>query len=92
MKNKGFTLVEMLGVMTLLAVIFALVYPNIMNMMEKGKENEYKEYESNVFLATEAYVNASAEKSALLVTTMSRSERFSVSRAYAGKIPLNVFP
>lgn len=58
MRKKGFTLVEMLGVMTLLAIIFALVYPNITNMLEKGKENEIKEYESNIFLAVEAYVNA----------------------------------
>lgn len=67
MKKRGFTLVEMLGVMTLLAVIFALIYPNITNMLEKGKENEIKEYESNIFLATEAYINSDKNLSSQLI-------------------------
>lgn len=58
MKNKGFTLVEMLGVMTLLAIIFALVYPNAMEMLEKGKKQDYVEYERTIVLATEAYINS----------------------------------
>lgn len=58
MKRKGFTLIELLGVMTLLAIIFAFVYPNIIQMLDKGKESEYVEYESSVFLAAEAYVNS----------------------------------
>lgn len=66
MKTRGFTLTEILGVMTLLAVIFALIYPNIMNMMQKGKETEYEEYLSNVYLATEAYVNSNTSISSIL--------------------------
>ena len=66
MEKRGFTLVEMLGVMTLLVVIFALIFPNVMNMMEKGKQNEYDEYLSNVYLATEAYVNSNIEVSSSL--------------------------
>lgn len=58
MKNKGFTLIEMLGVMTLLAIIFALVYPNAMEMLDKSKKQDYIEYERTIILATEAYVNA----------------------------------
>lgn len=67
MKNKGFTLVEMLGVMTLLVVIFAFIYPNVIQMLEKGKETDYAEYESSVFLATEAYVNSDTTLSSQLV-------------------------
>ena len=66
MKNKGFTLTEMLGVMTLLVVIFAVIYPNVMNMMEEGKESEYEEYLNNVYLATEAYANAYTSVSSTL--------------------------
>ena len=67
MKNKGFTLVEMLGVMTLLVVIFAFIYPNVIHMLEKGKETDYMKYESSVFLATEAYVNSDTTLSSQLV-------------------------
>ncbi len=59
MKKKGFTLVEMLGVMALLAIIFALLYPNVMHMLENGKNVDYEEYKDNVFLATEAYITSS---------------------------------
>lgn len=57
MKNKGFTLIEMLGVMTLLAIIFALIYPNAMEMLDKSKKQDYIEYERTIILATEAYIN-----------------------------------
>ena len=67
MKSKGFTLVEMLGVMTFLVLIFAFIYPNVMHMLEKGKENEYVEYENSVFLAAEAYVNSNTDLSSQLV-------------------------
>lgn len=58
MKKRGFTLVEMLGVMTILAVIFALLYPNIMHMLDKSKAEDYEEYRSNIQLAAEAYVTS----------------------------------
>ena len=69
MKNKGFTLVEMLGVMTLLAIIFALVYPNVIKMLEKGKTEDYSVFENNVYLAAETYVNSSNDISKQLVNT-----------------------
>lgn len=58
MKNKGFTLVEILGVMTLLGIIFALVYPNVINLLDKGEERNYKEYKENICLSAEAYIHS----------------------------------
>ena len=58
---------EMLGVMTLLVVIFAFIYPNVIHMLEKGKETEYLEYQNSVFLAVEAYVNSDAALSSQLI-------------------------
>lgn len=57
----------MLGVMTLLGIIFAFIYPNAINMLEKGKENDYLEYENSVFLAVEAYINSDVSLSSKLV-------------------------
>ena len=65
MKREGFTLVEMLGVIALLAVIFALLYPNVMHMLENGKSSDYEEYKDNIFLATEAYINSNVDVSEL---------------------------
>lgn len=63
MKHKGFTLIEMLGVMALLAVIFSLIYPNAMEMLERGKKQDYMEYQRTIELAAEAYINSNQELS-----------------------------
>lgn len=41
MKNKGFTLVEVLGVIVILAVIFVLVFPSVKNVLSQSKETVY---------------------------------------------------
>lgn len=38
MKNKGFTLVETIGVLLILALIFVLVFPNMTNRFNKGNK------------------------------------------------------
>lgn len=56
MKKKGFTLIEMLGVFTLLALILLISIPSLTGMLKKQKENEYQGYLNDLYLATEAYV------------------------------------
>jgi len=43
MKNKGFTLVELLAVVALLAIIAAIAFPFIQDSIEESRENTYKE-------------------------------------------------
>ena len=42
MNKKGFTLVELILVITLMAVISVLVIPNIMDSLDSSKEEKYK--------------------------------------------------
>lgn len=56
MKNKGLTLIEMLIVMAFLGLILLVVFPNVSGMMKKTSDNKYEAFKSNLFLATEAYV------------------------------------
>ena len=53
--KKGFTLVELLGVISIMAVILLLSVPAVTNILKKATESEYYSFEENVFLATEAY-------------------------------------
>lgn len=42
MKEKGFTLVELLGVLVILVIIFLLVFPTVDNIISTGKETVYQ--------------------------------------------------
>ena len=55
--KKWFTLVELIGIFTLIYIIFILSVPAITNMVKKATESEYYSFEENVFLAAEAYVS-----------------------------------
>lgn len=56
MKRNGFTLVELLGVITLLAIILLITVPNITRTLQRNSENEYKHFVEELELATETYL------------------------------------
>jgi len=41
--NKGFTLVEVLAIVIILGVLIAIMIPNINNLINKNKEDSYKQ-------------------------------------------------
>ena len=41
MKNKGFTLVELLAVLAILALLIIIVAPNIINMIDRSKQEKF---------------------------------------------------
>ena len=56
MKNKGFTLVELLAVIAIMALIAGITVPNIISMVDKGKKEDYiKEARSVVAKAKYKY-------------------------------------
>lgn len=55
--KKGFTLVELIGIFTLMAIILLIAAPSVTNMLKKAKENEYYSFEQNIFLAAEAFIS-----------------------------------
>lgn len=57
MNNKGFTLVELIIVIALLATIALLSTPNIIRVIEKNKVDNYNETLDSIIEATELYVS-----------------------------------
>lgn len=41
MNKKGFTLIELIAVVVIMAIIALIATPNIVNMMDKGKKEDY---------------------------------------------------
>ena len=57
MNNKGFTLIELIMVIALLAVIALLTTPNIIKLIEKNKVDNYNNAIDTIIKATEVYVS-----------------------------------
>lgn len=56
MKNKGFTLIEMLGIITVVGVVLLVVFPNISKSIQSMKESKEKNITDNLKLSAEAYI------------------------------------
>ncbi len=56
MHKQGFTLVELLGVIILLAVIALITIPMISGALRTGRENADQQFKDNIVLATKNWV------------------------------------
>lgn len=54
--KKGFTLVELLGIVAIIATILAFVVPSVIGMLKRDDEKEYQRFLTDISLATESYV------------------------------------
>ena len=55
--NKAFTLVELMGVITMIALISVLVSPSIINQIRSSKDRVDKVTEKLIFSATDLYLD-----------------------------------
>lgn len=56
MKRQGFTLVELVAVVVLISIIALMAIPYITNFVKKSEDDKYSAFLSDVYLATEAYI------------------------------------
>lgn len=56
MRNNGFTLVELLGIIVILAVISLISYGAVDKMLENTQKQDYERFLKDLYLTTENYV------------------------------------
>ena len=61
MKNKGFTLVEILGVIVIVGLLLLLIVPNIVSKIGKGKSNVTKVTKDIIYNASSQYIKENKE-------------------------------
>ena len=59
MNRKGFTLIELIAILGVIAIIILVSAPNIINQISKTRKNSYDNFVSDLCLASEAYLNHS---------------------------------
>ena len=55
MNNKGFTLVELLGAVAILAILVAIITPSVMRSLNNSKEASYNIMIDNIITASKSY-------------------------------------
>ena len=62
LKKSGFTLVELLGIIIIISLIFLFSFANLSNTTKKNKENEYEMFVKDLCLAGQNYIYSNLEK------------------------------
>lgn len=57
-KVKGFTLIEVLAVIAVMAAILLIAVPTITRQLSSIEEGKYNQFKQNLYLAAETYINS----------------------------------
>lgn len=62
MKKRGFTLIEMLGILVVLSIIVMISVPTITSMLKKSYQKKYDDWLTSLYVAAETYVEDHREE------------------------------
>lgn len=74
MNSKGFTLIELIAIVVILALIFFISFPQILNITKADEEKKYSNMVENLCLAGESYISANIENFNGLTTVGNKIE------------------
>lgn len=55
--KKGFTLIEMLGIILILSILALVTYSGITTLNRKSELKEFEDYKKTLYMAAETYLN-----------------------------------
>lgn len=56
MKKNAFTLIELIGVVVIIALVLLISVPSIIKTIKKSEENKITEFKNNIYMAAENYI------------------------------------
>lgn len=56
MDRKAFTMIELLGIITIIGILLLMTVPSLVTTLKNSKEKAYDDYVENVLIAAETYV------------------------------------
>lgn len=61
MKNKGFTLIELMAIIVILGVIVLVSVPSLVKTINRNQDKKYETFLEDIKIATETYINLNSE-------------------------------
>ena len=62
MKNKGFTLIELVGTLVILSLMLLIITPAISNSLKKGVQDADKQTQESIIIAAKNYFSDNKDK------------------------------
>ena len=62
MRKNAFTMVELIGVIVILAIMLLIAVPSVNNAIKTSEENKKQEALNNIYMATENYLMANYDE------------------------------
>ena len=62
MNSKGFTLIELIGIVVILSLVFLVTYPNFVSLSKTEDNKKYELMVKDLCLAGESYINTEYKK------------------------------
>ena len=62
MKNKGFTLIELVGTLVILSLMLLIITPAISNSLKKGVQDADKQTQGSIIMAAKTYFSDNKDK------------------------------
>lgn len=61
-KANGFTMIELLGIITIIGVLLVMTVPSLTNTLKNSEEKTYENFSDNLLIAAETYVENNPER------------------------------
>ena len=82
MKKNAFTIVELLGIITVIGIILLMAAPSLTSTLKKSEEKKCNDYKNTVYMAAENYFYENEDQSSVTVDVLENQGYIKEDRLY----------